>query len=119
MGFITQGHGVTVHRADCPQLLTHKIEEERWILVEWGYHTHHEYPVDIVISSEDKEHILKEVTTFFSQEKLSVTSIHSMKHENDNMALVYLTFEISDLSQLHKTLSKMRRLPKVLSVQRR
>lgn len=121
IGYITQGHGVTVHRQDCNQIHMQFMEDNRLIQVNWGQGTSqnsHVYPVDIMISTDDRQHILQDITALFSQEKLNVTALHSILDENNNAAVVHLTFEISDLTQLEKMMTKIRRIPKVLMVNR-
>lgn len=89
------------------------------VTVNKDYQAHHEYPVDIIIRAEAKDPILQTIRRFFSQEQLNIISLHSIESENNNTAIIHLTFELSNLGQLSKILSKIRRLPKILTVRRR
>ena len=101
MGFITQGRGVTVHRADCHNLLAMQGEEpNRVIEVSWGEADRIFYPVDIFLRAWDRQGLLPE------------------SHTEDNTATMLLTLEIASLGGLGKVLAKMDQLKGVLEVRR-
>jgi GTP pyrophosphokinase len=52
IGFVTRGRGVTIHRADCPNVLKHR-EQERMLKVSWGQ-AQNTYPVPIRITAYDR-----------------------------------------------------------------
>ncbi|MGD8712419.1 MAG: GTP diphosphokinase, partial [Thiohalophilus sp.] len=64
VGFITQGHGVSIHRRDCHNVLRAIADNpERFVEVEWGHRATGSYPVDIEIQAFDRQGLLRDVTT--------------------------------------------------------
>ncbi|MEG0471248.1 MAG: ACT domain-containing protein, partial [Solibacillus sp.] len=119
VGFITKGRGVSVHRADCPN-----IEEdgmgERLIEVEWENevtHTRKEYPVDIEISAFDRPGVLNDVMQAVSEAKTNILAVTG-RADRDKIATIHLTIAISNISGLHKVVEKIKQLPDIYSVQR-
>ncbi|ATP41242.1 (p)ppGpp synthetase [Solibacillus sp. R5-41] len=119
VGFITKGRGVSVHRADCPN-----IQEggtvERLIEVEWENevtHTRKEYPVDIEISAFDRPGVLNDVMQAVSEAKTNILAVTG-RADRDKIATIHLTIAISNISGLHKVVEKIKQLPDIYSVQR-
>ena len=47
VGYVTRGHGVSVHRVDCPNVLANKEESDRMIEVSWNIDTDEAYKVEL------------------------------------------------------------------------
>ena len=119
MGYITQGRGVTVHRASCPNLLAMQAEDpERVIEVSWGQADRIAYPVDVFIRAWDRQGLLRDLLSVMANERVNVTAAHTESHLHDNTATMLLTIEISTLGNLGKVLAKLDQLPGVLEVRR-
>jgi GTP pyrophosphokinase len=119
MGYITHGRGVTVHRANCPNLLAMQAEDpERVIEVSWGQADRIFYPVDIFLRAWDRQGLLRDILSVLANERVNVTAAHTESHPNDNTATMLLTIEISTLGNLGKVLAKVDQLPGVLEIRR-
>ncbi|MCK0537692.1 GTP diphosphokinase [Alcanivorax quisquiliarum] len=119
MGYITQGRGVTVHRADCPNLLAMQADDPlRVIEVSWGHADRISYPVDIFVRAWDRQGLLRDLLSVLANERVNVTAAHTESHQDDNTATMLLTIEISTLGNLGKVLARMDQLPGVLEVRR-
>jgi len=119
MGFITQGRGVTVHRADCEKLLAMQGDDpNRVIEVTWGEADRITYPVDVFLRAWDRQGLLKDVIAVLANEKVNVTAVHTQSHQDDNTATMLLTLEIATLGNLGKVLAKLDQLKGVLEVRR-
>ncbi len=115
VGFVTRAKGVTIHRADCPNVIQ-LDEPERLIDVSWGAQ-HESYPVSIVIRAEDRVGLLKDLTTIISEAKVNIDSISSTDHHDDT-ASIFLTVEITDIGNLSRLLARLERLQGVISATR-
>src|SRR5690606_17804907 len=75
-GFVTQGRGVSVHRADCEQLL-HILQEhpERAIEVSWSRRERGQYRADVRLSAMDRHGLLHDITSVLANEKASVVRL--------------------------------------------
>src|SRR5262249_2257343 len=74
VGYITRGKGVTVHRADCPNVIN-STEHERFINVSWGRAAEKTYPVPVVIVAYDREGLLRDVGAVVAEENINITQI--------------------------------------------
>ena len=119
VGFITKGRGVSVHRADCPNIQVDD-EQERLIEVEWERGLtpeRKEYPVDIEVSAFDRPGILNEIMQIVSETKTNILAV-SGRVDRDKMATIHLTISISNISHLHKVVERIKQTPDIYSVQR-
>jgi GTP pyrophosphokinase len=118
-GYITVGRGVSVHRADCPNILRYvTASPERVIVVEWGGQREQTFPVEIEIGAFDRKGLLSDVTATLANEKINLTAINTRSNARDHTAEMRLTLEIPDIDVLSRVLTKISQLPNVLRVNR-
>lgn len=117
VGFITKGRGVSVHRADCPNLQG-SDSSQRLIDVEWEQDTHikKEYAVDIEVAAFDRTGLLNEVLMAVTDSKTTIAAVTG-KSEKD-IATINLTIKITNITHLHRVVDRIKQLPNVYSVQR-
>ena len=119
LGYISHGRGVTVHRADCKNLLAMQAEDpERVIEVAWGHADRITYPVDIFVRAWDRPGLLRDLLSVLANERVNVTAAHTQSDFDDNVATMLLTIEIASLGNLGKILARMDQLQGVLEVRR-
>lgn len=124
-GYITRGHGITIHRHDCEQVAKLKqTEPERLLDVAWeSQPASRKYPVDIEIDAYDRSDLLRDISNIFSAEKINITALQSGKSRNaDDMlsrAKVIVTIEINGMEQLSLVMGKIDELANVFSVRRK
>lgn len=119
VGFITKGRGVSVHRADCPNIQTSE-DHERLIEVEWGKNLEQEHKlfnVDIEISGFDRVGLLNEVIQVVTETKTPISGI-SARTDRDKIATINLTLQIKHIQNLYKVVDRVKQIPDVYSVQR-
>ncbi|MGE5607309.1 MAG: RelA/SpoT family protein [Bacteroidota bacterium] len=111
IGFITRGKGVSIHRMDCPNILTE--EKERIIEVEWDRASQGTYQVDIEIEANDRVNLLTDVLNAISELKLYLNAAKARSKKG--AAYINLTLEITDSDQIQ---SIFKRVGQVDGVQR-
>lgn len=117
-GFITQGRGITIHREDCPNLLQLlRDEPNRIVQVEWGEQQRTTYRVDIEIIAWDRHNLLKDVINVLSNERVNVLGVNT-RTDDDNMARLDITLEVSGLELLGRVCSRIQQLSNVTDVRR-
>jgi GTP diphosphokinase / guanosine-3',5'-bis(diphosphate) 3'-diphosphatase len=116
VGFITRGKGVTIHRADCPNVLN-EDEQERLVAVEWGRVGEQVFPVSIRIDAWDRDGLLRDVSTVVAEDKVNMATVSAVTN-SDRTAVIRATLQISDLAKLSRVLSRLEGLRGVQSVQR-
>ena len=113
-GFITRGQGVTIHRADCKQVLNIS-EPERLIKVEWGDNTA-VYPIPIVAKAYRRPNIIEEIVTILRGQKINTPKTKTTSI--GNIMTISLVVEVKSLEQLNWLLQKLETLPNVLEAHR-
>ncbi|KRG13292.1 RelA/SpoT family protein [Lederbergia galactosidilytica] len=118
IGFITKGRGVSVHRADCPNIDPEEMSN-RLIEVEWetATHNHKEYKVDIEITGFDRSGLLNEVLQTVSGTKTNIVAVTGRADRN-KMATILMTISIQNIGHLHKVVDKIKQIPDIYSVRR-
>ena len=119
VGFITRGKGVSIHRADCKNILNLPTADQvRLIDVDWGGESSQVYSVDIGILAFDRQGLLRDVTAVLSNEKISLTSVNTKSDPVEQTARMNLTLEVDNLKQLARVMEKLRQLHNILEVER-
>jgi GTP pyrophosphokinase len=120
-GFVTRGKGVSVHRADCPNLREMVAKNgERLIEVEWGLSQAaggSVYPVDVMVLALDRQGLLRDISEVFTKEKMNVIGVQTQSIKGT--AWMTFTVEVADSGRLHKVLGLVAELPGVRSARRK
>lgn len=102
LGYITKGRGVSVHRADCPNVQTEEARQ-RYIDVKWKtqYAERKQYHVDLEITGYDRRGLLNEVLQAVNETKTNITHVNGRSDRN-KMAVIQLTILIHNTNHLKK-----------------
>ena len=118
VGYITRGHGVSVHRADCPNVLSNTEDPNRMIEVSWNVDTDVAYKVVLRLTAVDQPGVMANIMTVASETKVNINSINA--HTNPNKtAYVDMGLDISSLDQLNYIIGRLRRIKGVYKVDRK
>ncbi|MGM8214215.1 RelA/SpoT family protein [Bacillaceae bacterium W0354] len=117
VGFITRGRGVSVHRADCPNITTD--EENRLIDVEWDplREQQKSYSVDLEISGFDRNGLLNEILQLVNETNTHITAV-SGKSDRNKIATINLTILIHNVDHLKRIVDRIKQIRDVFTVQR-
>ncbi|MGZ3576684.1 MAG: RelA/SpoT family protein [Vulcanimicrobiaceae bacterium] len=117
IGYVTIGKGVSVHRADCPNVAYMTATPERMLEATWIGATEITHAVDVEVEALDRPQLLQDVMAVFAELKTQVSSV-TARVKRDRHALVSLTVQIHDLDHLHHILRKLETLKDVRRVYR-
>ncbi len=115
VGYVTRTRGVTVHRADCHNVLN-EPEHERIVEVEWGT-VAKLYPVSIRIEAWDRVGLLRDITTVVTEDKVNMVGVRTLEN-GDGSVSILATLETTGIEQLSRLLSRMEIIRGVRSVER-
>jgi GTP diphosphokinase / guanosine-3',5'-bis(diphosphate) 3'-diphosphatase len=116
LGYITRGRGVTIHRADCPNILRlQESERERIIKVAWG-EPQKTYPVSILIRAYDRQGLIGDISNVLRDENVNIIDVNV--RPGHNIATIQLTLEVSDIAKLSKILTRIEALPNIIETHR-
>ena len=118
IGFITKGRGVSIHRADCKNVVGGLQDRERLIEVNWVGEVKDYYKADITIKAYDRTGLIVEVTNLASELKIPLVSLNAQSKKN-RMAEISVTFKISNTNELDKIIKKFSNIEGVYYVDRK
>jgi GTP diphosphokinase / guanosine-3',5'-bis(diphosphate) 3'-diphosphatase len=115
IGYITQGYGVTVHRASCVNAL--RSSPERQIEVEWNVASAESYPVKIEIVSYDRMGLLADLVGSISKMGANILNASSDTKENKTVESQF-TISVADTGHLERILAALRTVKQVQGAKR-
>ncbi|WP_396589004.1 GTP diphosphokinase [Bermanella sp. R86510] len=118
VGYVTQGRGISIHRADCINLLNLKRNQSNRITeVSWGIQPENVYPVELILEAYDRRGLVKDVSITLANDDVNILSLNTHS-KDDGTADLLLAVEIDSLQRLGKILNKLQQLPNVIDVRR-
>jgi guanosine-3',5'-bis(diphosphate) 3'-pyrophosphohydrolase len=117
-GFVTHGHGVSVHRANCVNLEhLSDTQRERMVPVHWAPSEASVFLVNIQVEALDRTRLLSDVTRVLSDQHVNILSA-SVQTTRDRVAMSRFTFEMGDPKHLGDVLRAVRSIDGVYDVYR-
>lgn len=124
VGFITRGFGVSVHKADCPNVIQSRRNEEnlaRWVRAEWeqtATETRNDiYEASIQVIAEDGIGVIAGLSMVLADMKVSITQINTAPLKNGDMS-INIVVGCRNVSHYDSIVSRLRGVTKVISVSR-
>lgn len=120
VGFVTRGHGVSIHKNDCSNYLAameNEGEAERWVNVHWASDPKKTYRATLDIVSYDRNGLLADVANSLSDMRIFIHESVSRELKNGN-ANILLTISIGSLEQLNSIIVRLKKISGVISVTR-
>ncbi|MEO8400979.1 MAG: GTP diphosphokinase [Gammaproteobacteria bacterium] len=119
VGYITQGRGVSIHREDCNNIKPYQAHHnDRLIQVAWDNKKLGSYYVDLQITANGHQDLLKEVTALLANAKVDLVTLNSTVNKKNNSIFVIMTIQIHDQTQLKHIINQIGQLPKVIHIKR-
>jgi GTP pyrophosphokinase len=117
VGYISLGRGITIHRADCPNVKSLMRNPERFTSVEWeGTAATSSFRVQIAVEAWDRARLLEDVARTFAEHGANIVSYGGAVE--DGMARNWYTAELGDVKDLRSLLSGLRNLDAVFDAYR-
>jgi guanosine-3',5'-bis(diphosphate) 3'-pyrophosphohydrolase len=117
VGYVTRGHGLSIHRADCPSVHGLRDSAARLVEVRWAAETPR-FAVELSVFGVDRPGLLAEVAQACSDLHLNIYSAQAHT-EPDGRATVEILVEVRHLGELSRLEDRLERLPDVYAVERR
>jgi GTP pyrophosphokinase len=116
VGYVTQGRGISIHRADCPNLLTLSAEERR-VEIDWQETAGEAFRVRLAVSAEDRRGLYADLMEAISQTGTNIRGADLQTRDGSVFGNVFV--EVDNLTHLAKVLKAVRRVRGVTHVERR
>ncbi len=120
IGFITRGHGISVHKRDCtnvPSVISLAAEPERWIGVYWSANVKTEFNASLILTCLSDKMVMNRVFETLENLHTIIQSVNT-RETKDGRKLIYLTATVNGVEHLKTVMNKLEKLECILSVER-
>lgn len=120
IGFITRGHGVSIHKRDCPNVpvnIADAPEPERWIPAHWDGTKTDSFISTLQIAAIDRDGILLDVMNAVYNMRVTAHSVTARPTKSGN-CIVVLTISVESVEHLKSIISRLEKLKGVFSIER-
>ena len=117
VGYVTRGRGVSIHRSDCPNVLTLAHEPERRLDIDWQENEGERFVIRLAIEGNDRRGLYADVAQAVSETGTDVRSLE-LKTTDGRVTGAALV-EVENLTHLEKIIKAVRRVKGIAEVARR
>ncbi|HTX62934.1 MAG TPA: bifunctional (p)ppGpp synthetase/guanosine-3',5'-bis(diphosphate) 3'-pyrophosphohydrolase, partial [Acidimicrobiales bacterium] len=118
LGFVTQGRGVSVHRADCSNATAlSRRSQERLIEVEWDRGVEGVFLATVEVLAFDRERLLADVSRVVSEHHLNIVAARTVTTP-DRISRMSFEVELADPTHLQSVLASLKHLDGVFDAYR-
>jgi len=117
IGYITRGRGVSIHRNDCPNILSLSQDPERRVDIEWETQRDDRFFVKLHIRGTDRRGLLSDVAKAITGTGTDISNA-DMRTTDGGMSGEF-SVEVKNLSHLEKVRRSISKVKGVLNVERR
>ena len=119
IGFITRGHGISVHKRDCtnvPQDISLAPEPERWIQVHWSDNIRENFEAGLNIHCEDQIGMIAKITGDLATLHVNISNISL--YNKEDITTIHMRIIVSDVEHLNSVIAHLRNINGVHDVER-
>jgi GTP pyrophosphokinase len=117
VGYVTRGRGVSIHRADCPNLLMLAHEPERRLDIDWQEGAGERFLVRLAMAGFDRRNLYADLAAAMSTTGNDIRSLEL--HTVDGRVTGSAVVEVENLNHLKKIIAAARRVKGITEIQRR
>jgi GTP pyrophosphokinase len=116
VGYVTQGRGISIHRSDCPNLLTLAADERR-VDIDWQETAGEAFAVRLAVTGEDRRGLYADIMEAISQTGTNIRGADL--HTRDGSVFGTIFVEVDNLPHLGKVMKAVRKVKGVTEIERR
>lgn len=119
-GFITRGHGVSIHKKDCPNAATLSVSEEsmRWVKVAWAGAVREDFHSTLEITCIDRTGLIADISTQLTNMRVPIFAWTSYSKNNSRNAIIVVTIGVQSTEHLNTIIQKLRKVKGVEMIER-
>ncbi len=117
VGYVTKGRGISIHRRDCPNLLTMSNDPERRVEIDWQTVEGEVFMVCLGVVGEDRRGLYADLMEVISDTGTNIKSAELWSRDGGMFGSVFV--EVENHNHLAKVMRAMRRVKGVSAVERR
>ncbi|MEY3990185.1 MAG: hypothetical protein RI985_1266 [Chloroflexota bacterium] len=117
-GYVTRGRGVTVHRADCHNILN-EPDTNRIVTVTWGGSVPKlGFLVPLQIESWDRVGLWRDISSTIADAGINIDVVEQVPTRRANISMLRVIVRIQSVEQLTRLIDRLNRLPDVIEARR-
>ncbi|WP_125566895.1 RelA/SpoT family protein [Companilactobacillus insicii] len=117
VGYITKGRGLTIHRADCPNVQSEEAKK-RFIEVSWNNVTREKrYTAELDIYAFNRNGLLNELLQVINSNTNSLINVNG-RLDKEKMAVIHVSVGVNNKEHLDQIISKLKNVPDVYEIKR-
>jgi len=120
IGFITRGHGVSIHKRDCnnvPTDISNAPEPDRWIAASWGDKRSESFTSTIQAMFINRDGIVVDVMNAINNMRVPIHSISAREVKGGN-CIVIVTISAESVEHLRSIISRIEKIDGAFAVER-
>ncbi len=121
IGFITRGHGVSIHKRDCsnvPRDIINCEAPERWVSARWlSGNSIREFKASLTLKCESRVALMADIATLLADMRVMINAVNTRVDKEGN-DYIYLTITVKSTDFLNIVISKLKAVKGVQSVSR-
>ena len=120
IGFITRGHGVSIHKRDCPNVpvnIADSAEPERWIAAHWDGTKSDAFVSTLQIAAIDRDGLLLDIMNSVYNMRVPVHGVNARQTKSGN-CIVVMSVSAESVEHLKSIISRLEKVNGVFSVER-
>lgn len=120
IGFITRGHGVSIHKTDCPNVpkdISACAEPERWINAGWDVNVKEDFTATLSMVCLDRMGLMADISRVIADMRVMIYGINT-KSRKDRRATIELTIGVNGTEHLQSVMARLSKINGVLDIER-
>ena len=117
IGFVSSGRGIVVHTTWCKNIAEYADQPEKWVEVDWEPGISGDFPVEIVVESNDQKGVLATIAAAIAGLGANIDNI-TMENRDGTHSTLHFTVSVRDRQHLANILRRVRGVPQVSRIAR-
>ncbi len=120
IGFITRGHGVSVHTRSCtnvPQDISKAGEPERWVTAYWDTNVKEDFKCTLSLYCLNRIGMLADISSLLAGMRIMINDL-STRNTKDGRAIIMVTVSVNGVEHLNSLVAKLQKVEGVLTIER-
>ena len=120
IGFITRGHGVSIHKRDCnnvPRIISEAQEPERWINAYWDNKNSESFTSTLQAMLINRDGVVIDVMNALNNMRVPVHSINAKEMKDGNCSVI-MTVSAESVEHLRSIIARLLKIEGAYHVER-
>ncbi len=120
IGFITRGHGVSIHTRNCtnvPEDISKAGEPDRWVVAYWDTNIREDFKSTLQIFCLNRIGLLADVSSMLAGMRIMINDI-STRNTKDGRTSIAVTVSVNGVEHLNSVVAKISKIDGVLNIER-